>query len=70
MKPEVKVGDKLKVKSNLAVGQKCGITHVISDMVKFADQEVTVGYVGPNYIHIYEDEGNWYWDLKMFDRCD
>ena len=67
---KVKIGDKLKVKSDLELGKEYGNIHVTSEMLQMAGQLVTVSHVGPNYIHIHEDENDWYWGLRMFDRCD
>lgn len=62
-----KVGDKVKVKTNLKAQDHLCLHGVNEDMLKFQDKIVTIVNVFRDYYQIEEDKGYWVWDEEMFE---
>lgn len=61
-----KIGDKVRVRKDLKVGESYGV-YFNEDMVKFIGEEVTIDWVGSLGYRIKEDNLSWSWTDKMFE---
>ena len=66
---ELKIGDKVQIRSDLNVDTTYGDVNVHEDMVKFhAGKTATIiALLGENRYRIREDSNYWTWHLTMFD---
>ena len=63
-----KVGDKVKIREDLIIGEGYGEHRVVSDMTEFIGDIVTITNVFPSGYGIKEDNGEWYWSEDMFEE--
>lgn len=61
-----KVGDKVRVRSDLKNNKMYGTQMFVKDMEQYKGKGVTIKYDN-NYYEIEEDEGYWHWTDEMFE---
>ena len=66
---ELKIGDKVQIRSDLNINIKYGDVNVHKDMVERHAGEIAtiVALLGKNRYRIREDSNYWTWHLSMFD---
>ena len=64
----LKVGDKVKIKSNLVLGESYGNNSFILDMEDYKGKIVTINEIRGEFYYIEEDEHKWGWTLEMFTK--
>ena len=62
-----KVGDKVKVRSDLQVDKMYGIAYYNSYMCRYAGKRTTIVRVFPDYYEIDIDAKKWNWTPEMFE---
>lgn len=60
-----KVGDKIKVRSDLKVGKMYGAHQFVPAMVEYVGKTMTIKEVTGNDYHLKEDDGEWCWTDEM-----
>lgn len=62
-----KVGDKVRVRSDLQISRRYGVCMFASGMDHYKGSVVTISKATPTFYRIEEDEGNWTWADKMLE---
>lgn len=63
-----KVGDKVKIRSDLVVGKNYGNGYMFrNDMARYMGKEVTISRVGDDFYKIKDDVDYWSWVDEMFE---
>ena len=61
-----KVGDKVRVREDLEVGEWYGEDTFVSKMVPFKGKVVTISNIESSFYRLKEDSGIWSWTTELF----
>lgn len=62
-----KVGDKVRVKEDLVVGNRYGTQAFIEDMKKYSGKTMTISRASSNTYYFKEDKDEWFWTDEMIE---
>lgn len=62
-----KVGDKVKIREDLIVGNTYGADSFADEMEQYKGKTATITYICGNRYDIDLDDGDWYWTDEMFE---